>query len=50
MGNIQDSMVPNAQFNQICECAESMGIKLQLSYDVLALENLTMYPDFDTLF
>lgn len=44
MGNIQGSMVPNAQFNQICECAELMGIRLQLSYDVPTLENPAMYP------
>lgn len=44
MGNIQDSMVPNVQFNQICECAELMGIRLQLSYDVPVLENPAMYP------
>lgn len=44
MGNIQSSMVPNTQFNQICECAELMGIRLQLSYDVPVLENPAMYP------
>lgn len=35
---------PEVQFNQICECAELMGIRLQLSYDVPALKNLAMYP------
>lgn len=44
MGNIRGSMIPNAQFNQICECAELMGIRLQLSYDIPALENPAIYP------
>ena len=43
-GNIPDSMIPNEQFNQICECAEMIGIHLELSYDVPELRNLAMYP------
>ena len=43
-GNIPNSMVPNEQFNQICECAEIIGLQLKLSYDVPALRNLAMYP------
>lgn len=44
MGNIPNSMVRNQEFDQICECAEAMGIQLQLSYDVPQLMNLAMYP------
>ena len=43
-GDIPNGMVPNKQFNQICECAEKIGIQLQLSYDVPVLKNLAMYP------
>jgi len=44
MGNIPGSMVRNEEFDQICECAERIGIQLQLSYDVPPLMNLAMYP------
>jgi len=44
MGRISDSIVPNAQFDQICECAEKIGIRLKLPYDVPVLRNLAMYP------
>lgn len=44
MGNILKSMVRNEEFDQICECAERIGIQLQLSYDVPPLKNLAMYP------
>ena len=44
MGVIPDGLVPNGQFNQICECAEWIGIVLKLSYDVPVLRNLAMYP------
>ena len=44
MGNIPESMVRNQEFDQICECAERVGIHLQLSYDVPPLMNLAMYP------
>lgn len=44
MGKIPESMVRNEEFDQICECAEKIGIKLQLSYDVPPLQNLAMYP------
>ncbi len=43
-GEILDGLVPNEQFNQICDCAERIGIVLKLSYDVPALRNLAMYP------
>ncbi len=43
-GNVPNGMVPNERFNQICECAEIIGIQLQLSYDVPVLKNLAMYP------
>ena len=44
MGNIHGGMVRNPEFDQICACAEMIGIKLKLSYDVPALQNLAMYP------
>ena len=44
MGNIPGSMVRNEEFDQICECAEKIGVQLQLSYDVPPLMNLAMYP------
>jgi len=44
MGNIPGSMVRNQEFDQICKCAETIGIQLQLSYDVPSLMNLAMYP------
>ncbi len=44
MGRIRDSMVPNAQFDQICQCAERIGIRLRLPYNVPVLENVAMYP------
>ncbi len=44
MGRIRDSMVPNAQFDQICQCAERIGIRLKLPYNVPVLENVAMYP------
>ncbi|MDY0236932.1 MAG: hypothetical protein RBR71_12980 [Gudongella sp.] len=44
MGNIPGSIVRNEEFNQICECAERIGIQLQLSYDIPPLMNLAMYP------
>ena len=44
MGNIPGSMVRNEEFDQICECAEMIGVQLQLSYDVPPLMNLAMYP------
>ncbi|MDY0237152.1 MAG: hypothetical protein RBR71_14100 [Gudongella sp.] len=44
MGNIPGSMVRNEEFDQICECAERIGIQLELSYDVPPLMNLAMYP------
>ena len=34
MGNIPGSMVRNKEFDQICECAERIGIQLELPYDV----------------
>ena len=43
-GDIPNGMVPNEQFNQICECAERIGIELELSYNVPVLRNLAMYP------
>ena len=48
MGNIPGSMVRNREFDQICECAEMIGIQLQLSHDVPALENIAMYPIEET--
>ena len=44
MGKIPGSMVRDQEFDQICECAEMIGIRLQLSYDVPPLMNLAMYP------
>ena len=44
MGNIPEGMIRNLEFDQICECAERIGIDLKLSYDVPALGNLAMYP------
>ena len=43
-GDVPNGMVPNEQFNQICDCANRMGIRLELSYEVPALMNLAMYP------
>ena len=47
-GDIPNSLVPNEQFNQICECAERIGIALELRYDVPPLMNLAMYPVEET--
>lgn len=44
MGNIPGGMVRNPELDQICACAEMIGIRLKLSYDVPALQNLAMYP------
>ena len=44
MGNVPNSLIRNPEFDQICECAERIGIQLKLSYDVPVLENLAMYP------
>ena len=44
MGNIPGGMVRNPEFDQICACAEMIGIELKLSYDVPVLKNLAMYP------
>ena len=44
MGNIPGSMVRNQEFDQICECAEKIGIHLQLNYEVPPLMNPAMYP------
>jgi len=43
-GNIPNGLVRNEQFNQICDCAEMIGIKLQLLHIVPEMKNLAMYP------
>ena len=43
-GDISNGLVRNEQFNQICDCAEIIGIRLQLPYTVPELKNLAMYP------
>ena len=48
MGNIPGSMVRNEEFDQICECAERIGIQLKLTHDVPPLMNLAMYPVEET--
>ncbi len=45
MGRIPGILTPNGMFNQICECAEKLGIHLKLSHDVPAMENMSMYPN-----
>lgn len=47
-GDIPNGLVPNEQFNQICECAVRIGITLELKYDVPLLMNLAMYPVEET--
>ncbi len=47
-GEIPNGLVPNEQFNQICECAERIGIALELKYDVPPLMNLALYPMEET--
>ena len=44
MGNIPGSIVRNVEFDQICECAERIGIQLKLTYDVPSLRNVAMFP------
>ena len=34
MGRIPGILAPNGMFSQICECAETLGIRLRLSHDV----------------
>ena len=45
MGRIPGILEPNLMFAQICECADRLGIRLRLSHDVPALENLSMRPN-----
>ncbi len=45
MGRIPGILAPNEMFNQICGCAEAMGIGLNLRHDVPALQNLSMHPN-----
>ncbi|MBE6523057.1 MAG: hypothetical protein E7Z62_08075 [Thermoplasmata archaeon] len=44
MGNIPGSLIRNEEFDQICECAERIGIQLKLTYDVPPLRNVAMFP------
>ena len=44
MGPIPGSVLPNEEFAQVCECAEALGVALQVEARVPALENLAMYP------
>ena len=44
-GGIPSILAPNGMFSQVCEYAERLGIRLRLSHDVPALENLSMHPN-----
>lgn len=44
MGQIPNGIVPNELFNCICDCADLIGLRLNLRQIVPDLENLAMYP------
>lgn len=43
-GPIPGSILPNEEFEEVCRCAEAMGIVLRMERRVPALENLAMHP------
>ena len=44
MGNIPGAWERNQTFDEVCACAEAMGLALKLRHDVPALENVSMWP------
>ena len=43
MGQIEGGIEPNPMYRQICECADMIGIRLDLSHKVPEMQNLSMW-------
>lgn len=44
MGRVAWAVVPNDEYTQICDCAQRIGLPMELRHDVPALDNRAMWP------